>query len=285
MIEEARAAAIRKRARAARRDARPRARTPTRSSRSSPRSSAAFECWKRRYDLDGHARRRRGGPALRGGGRAVSHHPGGRGQRRAPRHGRPGDGVPRRPRARRLRVADDGRGLRRGRPARPVRARATSAWRRCASARRCSTASCRSRAPRSGTTVTRYGAAAPAAVAAAGALTGETPHGDPVQVRHARERLEVLGRAAGEQVHVHPGVVVGQLPAAAVAPAVRQRHRARRHLVGDRDRHLHRAGLRLEARRAAVLEPVRRGVVGVHPQRLHAVAAHQQRRVVHPRVV
>ncbi len=38
-------------------------------------------------------------------------------------------------------------------------------------------------------------------------------------------------------------------------------------------------------RGAAVLEPVCRGVVGVDPQRLDAVAAHQQRRVVHPRVV
>ena len=39
------------------------------------------------------------------------------------------------------------------------------------------------------------------------------------------------------------------------------------------------------ARLAAVLEAVRRGVVGVHAQRVRAPAAHEQRRVVHPRVV
>ena len=50
-------------------------------------------------------------------------------------------------------------------------------------------------------------------------------------------------------------------------------------------RHVDRAGLRLEPRLAAVLETVRRGVVGMDAQRMLAAAAHQQRRVVHPRVV
>ena len=59
-----------------------------------------------------------------------------------------------------------------------------------------------------------------------------------------------------------------------------------RHLVGDLDRHLDRArAATRSAPRSPSASPCARGVVGMHPQRVRAPAAHQQRRVVHPRVV
>ncbi len=98
-------------------------------------------------------------------------------------------------------------------------------------------------------------------------------------------RSRSSGPRAGEHVDVRAGVAVGQRPAAAMAPAVRQRDRAGRHLVGHEHRHADAPARDSSVARLAVLEPAGRGVVGMHAQRLHPAAAHQQRRVVHPGVV
>ena len=66
-----------------------------------------------------------------------------------------------------------------------------------------------------------------------------TRTGIPLRCAIPASRSRSSGSRAGQQVHVHAGVLVGELPAAAVAPAVRQRDRAGRHLVGHRDRHRH----------------------------------------------
>ena len=110
-------------------------------------------------------------------------------------------------------------------------------------------------------------------------------HRDAVQMRHSGEVLEALGARRRELVHVGATRVVGELPAAAVTPAVRQRHGAGRHLVGHGDRRLDDSRRGGDAREGAVRKVGRGGVAGMDAQRVRAAAAHQQRRVVHPGVV
>jgi hypothetical protein len=70
-----------------------------------------------------------------------------------------------------------------------------------------------------------------------------------------------------------------------VAEAVGQRHHARAHLVADLDRRLDRPGRAGDTGPTAVDQPAGARVVGVHQQRAAIAALHQQRQVVHPRVV
>ena len=74
---------------------------------------------------------------------------------------------------------------------------------------------------------------APRAGSALGAPTASTRTGMPFRCAMPGEPLEVLGVRGRELVHVRAARPVGELPSAAVAPAVRQRDRARRHLVRD----------------------------------------------------
>lgn len=53
------------------------------------------------------------------------------------------------------------------------------------------------------------------------------PDREPVQEGRARQRLQIVGFVAGEQVDIGAGVCACQLPAALVSPAVGQRDRAR----------------------------------------------------------
>ena len=59
------------------------------------------------------------------------------------------------------------------------------------------------------------------------------PDRDPVEQRHPREPLELLGRRGRKQVDVHAARLVRRSPAAAMAPPVRNRDRPAHHLVGQ----------------------------------------------------
>ena len=88
------------------------------------------------------------------------------------------------------------------------------------------------------------------------------PHRDPVEERHAGERFEVLGRAAGEDVDVRAASALATLPAAVVTPAVRDGDHAARHLVGQPDRDIDRAVLAGNPHLVAVGDAQRRTVGG-----------------------
>ena len=88
--------------------------------------------------------------------------------------------------------------------------------------------------------------------------TASTRTGMPFRCAIPASRSRSLGVGGRELVDVGAARLVGELPAAAVTPAVRQRDRARRHLVRDRDRRLDRAGRGGDARHVAVGEPGRR---------------------------
>jgi hypothetical protein len=107
------------------------------------------------------------------------------------------------------------------------------------------------------------------------------------QMRHARQLLDVFGRAGHQPVDVGAARLVGPSPSARalVAPAVRDGDDTRDDVLGDNDRDLDLAVRRGDSHHIPV-DDVREGrVVDMHPGVLHAVAPHQQRRVVHPRVL